>query len=1290
MCELNYAVGTNSVPTLRMSEAWKQQVMHADTLPAVLLQLAVLESCLDQGSLKRLGVHRRQEASDKRRMEMRQRQADRDLRQVTNCLDRIIAQIERQHNKGARASERQSRRSEKRSKRSEITYDYLGFDQLKDNMYCECLWDGEDDEEVWYRAFVRTKTDTGAMLFYPDSGEEETMTRQDVSPGSVRCLGAEFTPPVAPWIEAESTVDEGALAIKGLPIPEREPLESPTHESMYTVWESIRYIADGYGRPRAMKFLKNISKQEYPDYYDMIEKPKCLESIRKKIENKGYKTMDAFEEDMTLIFENNREYFDPESQQYADAEVLQSIFWEALGAVESGRAFVLTETDGEFSKPKKRSHSAKQKLPSGSPRATVSKLDDLPVPEGVDPAMFKMWHLVKNKKDKNHRSRSAAFLKLPTKEQWPDYYDKITTPIDLPTVYDRLIAKKYEAWQAFEDDMQLMFSNARVYNKPGSEVYDDATVLDTLVRRCRPGEEKARRKEEEKQEAARRREMSKAEKRQLREVEKEVRNEERKRRGLEVREEVKLPPQSEQQHMVFDTVCKLKDGDRQRADLFFALPDRTVLPGLPPFPPISETPPVGLAYGRADKLVDGVLPDLAKTLPTEAELAQWSKASQLAFWEQRRLFWGRSKWKMTELQRECRKRDIWPGGDLPDVRHRLIRCDCCRSELLSCETKTEAMSVEEDADIGVIYYKIVKDPIDLNAIRENIDAEKYKNMAAMERDLTKLFNNARKFDAYVNEKEERFVSKDADTLQAMMNRRIKEVAEKMKQLAQGKPKRIRNRTTKITFGSGATGEQFGPPSDSPAAASAGGPSKPRQRKPSAAAGSKKQADTAAKATAKLTARIATAFKATVSAKDGKRKRAGLFMELPDRDDYPDYYELIAEPQDLDTIEARVKTGGFKTWNEFEEEMMKVFANAKQYNADGSEVYEDAEAMQGILEALAQVSDDEEAEDESEEEDSEDESEEESEEDGSEEEESEEEESESEEEEEEESEEAEAPSAKKKPKSMASPKKRSPAAAVKKKETPKELQARVGAAFHLIKNCKDGRRKRATLFMELPGCEDYPDYFLLIKAPIDLDTIGARIKAGKYKKWELFEAEMGRVFSNAQQYNHEDSEIYEDAEAMQQLLEELTSEGEEDEDESEDDEEEEEEEEEESEEDEEESEEESEKEEDEEEPFEAAAAKKQKGRKSGAAAAANGGRKRGSSASSPREAAAAKKARGSGGASAGKGSASKGGGSKRAAPQSPPEPQLSPVERSKLMLAALYVPPPSSFHLRLLSRIMAHD
>lgn len=149
-----------------------------------------------------------------------------------------------------------------------------------------------------------------------------------------------------------------------------------------------------------------------------------------------------------------------------------------------------------------------------------------------------------------------------------------------------------------------------------------------------------------------------------------------------------------------------------------------------------------------------MLPSVAKQLPTEQQLRSWTWASQQAFWEQRRQHWlgkGGSgwwgSWKLGDLQRECRKRDIWPGGDRPFVVDRLLRADFCRSRLLSCETITEEQAMHEQSQIGYLYYRVVSEPIDLRSIRAKLAARQYATVKALESDLLLLCVNTKKFDS---------------------------------------------------------------------------------------------------------------------------------------------------------------------------------------------------------------------------------------------------------------------------------------------------------------------------------------------------------------------------------------------------------------------------------------------------------------------------------------------------------------------------------------------------------------
>lgn len=110
------------------------------------------------------------------------------------------------------------------------------------------------------------------------------------------------------------------------------------------------------------------------------------------------------------------------------------------------------------------------------------------------------------------------------------------------------------------------------------------------------------------------------------------------------------------------------------------LPDRVDPPPKPNYPiPLAVPPAINLEAGQDHSvagvcmLVAGVLPQFGQNLPSPQELRLWDRPSQVAYWEQRRAAYNRLK--MTELQRVCRQRQIWPGGDLSHVKDRLMRHD---------------------------------------------------------------------------------------------------------------------------------------------------------------------------------------------------------------------------------------------------------------------------------------------------------------------------------------------------------------------------------------------------------------------------------------------------------------------------------------------------------------------------------------------------------------------------------------------------------------------------------------
>ncbi|AOW06286.1 YALI0E32307p [Yarrowia lipolytica CLIB122] len=66
-----------------------------------------------------------------------------------------------------------------------------------------------------------------------------------------------------------------------------------------------------------------------------------------------------------------------------------------------------------------------------------------------------------------------------------------------------------------------------------------------------------------------------------------------------------------------------------------------------------------------------------------------------------------------------------------------------------------------------------------------------------------------------------------------------------------------------------------------------------------------------------------------------------FMVEPDRDLYPDYYEVIETPMSIAILEKMVNNREVKNFDDLESKLQIMIDNAKHYNADGSPIYVDA-------------------------------------------------------------------------------------------------------------------------------------------------------------------------------------------------------------------------------------------------------------------------------------------------------------------------------------------------------------
>ncbi|OCB89229.1 SNF2-family ATP dependent chromatin remodeling factor snf21 [Sanghuangporus baumii] len=82
--------------------------------------------------------------------------------------------------------------------------------------------------------------------------------------------------------------------------------------------------------------------------------------------------------------------------------------------------------------------------------------------------------------------------------------------------------------------------------------------------------------------------------------------------------------------------------------------------------------------------------------------------------------------------------------------------------------------------------------------------------------------------------------------------------------------------------------------------------------------------------------------------DTGRRRWELFKELPDRRDYPDYYQMIQQPIAMSHLRKRAQTNYYKDVQQYRDEWRLMFNNARTYNVEGSLVYIDADEMEKVF------------------------------------------------------------------------------------------------------------------------------------------------------------------------------------------------------------------------------------------------------------------------------------------------------------------------------------------------------
>uniref|UniRef100_A0A671TY91 Protein polybromo-1 n=1 Tax=Sparus aurata TaxID=8175 RepID=A0A671TY91_SPAAU len=231
---------------------------------------------------------------------------------------------------------------------------------------------------------------------------------------------------------------------------------------IFQLYEAVRGARNSQGQLISEPFLQLPSRKDYPDYFHQINQPICLHQIKNKMKNNEYESVEHVDSDLTLMFENAKRYNVPHSSIYKRALKLQHIQQvKLLQRDDDDGDSMLSSATSDTSSTKRKSH--KKNTKKNRMKVLLASVTEA-------------------REASTGRRLCDLFMVKPSKKDYPDYYKVILEPMDLRTIEHNIRSDKYMTEDAMVEDMKLMFRNARHYNEEGSQVYNDADILEKIMK----------------------------------------------------------------------------------------------------------------------------------------------------------------------------------------------------------------------------------------------------------------------------------------------------------------------------------------------------------------------------------------------------------------------------------------------------------------------------------------------------------------------------------------------------------------------------------------------------------------------------------------------------------------------------------------------------------------------------------------------------------------------------------------------------------------------------------------
>merc|ERR1712168_609117 len=107
---------------------------------------------------------------------------------------------------------------------------------------------------------------------------------------------------------------------------------------------------------------------------------------------------------------------------------------------------------------------------------------------------------------------------------------------------------------------------------------------------------------------------------------------------------------------------------------------------------------------------------------------------------------------------------------------------------------------------------------------------------------------------------------------------------------------------------------------------------------------------------------------------------------------------------------------------------------------------------------------------------------------------------------------------------------------KKKKCSKRMMKKMRKLLEVVMQYEDSDgRVLSEPFYKLPSRKELPDYYEIIRKPVDIAKIQQRIEDDKYEDMDALERDFMTLCKNTQQYNEDGSLIFEDSIVLQSVF-----------------------------------------------------------------------------------------------------------------------------------------------------------